>query len=134
MIKLFKFPVPPSTNGLYKNVGKRRARSEAYREYIHECDEWESLNAYAVSVARSAIENINLVSLELEFNLPQEKLFTKKGEVKRYDLSNRIKALEDQLFKMLGRDDSCVFEIKSVKYLSDLNSVNITIRDYKEGL
>jgi Holliday junction resolvase RusA-like endonuclease len=134
MIKLEGFPVPPSTNALYKNVGRRRAKTDEYKEYEFDCEVWYCSNIKAVKRAIKYLGDFPLLTIKLEYNLPKSKLFTKQAKVKKYDLSNRIKALEDQLFRLLERDDSCVFEIHATKYMSDLNNVNITISNYSEGV
>ena len=44
-----------------------------------------------------------------------ENWFTKKGEVKRMDISNREKFLIDSVFDALGIDDKYIFENKMLK-------------------
>ena len=53
--------------------------------------------------------------LHLVINLHRSRLHTKDGRIKRLDVSNRIKILEDALANWLGFDDSQVWHVSATK-------------------
>lgn len=131
MIKLNNFPFPPSTNVLYKNSGRGRVKTHQYKEYEHECEAWEWDN---IDLIRKAIKKVKgkLVTLELEVYAPKSTWYTKAGKPKKIDVTNRVKALEDCLFKMLDIDDCHVFKCTQEKCISDKGKyVDITIKEYE---
>ncbi len=59
--------------------------------------------------------------------------WTKSGKVRRVDLSNRVKFLEDCVCGALGIDDSHVFRIVLEKHDSESERTVIHIRDIESG-
>jgi len=57
---------------------------------------------------------------------------TKKGEVKRKDISNREKFLTDSVFSAIEMDDKFIFEHTMKKIQSDKEKIVITIEALKE--
>jgi len=130
MIELFGFPFPPSTNALYKNAGKRRVKTHDYKEYEYECEAWEYENIKALKKAIKLLRG-ELVELNLKVFAPKSTWYTKAGKPKKIDVTNRVKALEDCLFKMLDIDDCHVFKCTQEKCISDKKYVDIELREYK---
>jgi len=69
--------------------------------------------------------------LHLKFYFTFKDLFTKKNEIKRLDVSNRIKLIEDQLAEHLGIDDRYFFKVTAEKILGDDRSVDAEVIDYE---
>jgi Holliday junction resolvase RusA-like endonuclease len=56
--------------------------------------------------------------LRLSFYITLGKLLTKEQKIKRLDISNRIKPIEDALCAMLSIDDKDFVEVTALKLLS----------------
>ena len=72
---------------------------------------------------RKIVEDNEKLSLELKFFYPWK---TDKGKIRRIDVSNRVKILEDAVSEVLKFDDSRVYEIhvekcsgKDISFFSD---------------
>lgn len=114
------FPLPPSENACYKTVGRGgkvwRAQSQALREYNIEVDEWVYMNKeklrevwdYIGESCRDGADGeieAPILHVETYFCFQPERLYTKRGTVKRLDTSNRIKPTHDALSRVVGLDD-----------------------------
>lgn len=85
---MITIPRPPSTNNLYRNIGRRRARSKAY-------DKWIAHAGRILALQRP--EHVpGPVSIEIKVE--------KRGKA-REDIDNRIKAAVDLLVKHNVIDD-----------------------------
>lgn len=95
---------PPSLNQLYStNRYGKRVLSKVGIDFKTTCDvliRIKNLNSIGL--------RNNKLKLELDFFYPW---LTKKKKIAKADLSNRIKVIEDAIFKALGLDDSLVFVI-----------------------
>lgn len=115
MVLLPNAPIPPSVNAAYCNIPSRgRVASQALREYKRAFASWALLNARLFSQAQTLISQSKF-SLSLIFKLPETTLYTKMGAPKRWDVSNRIKVLEDCVCTKLGIDDKWVFNVSACK-------------------
>lgn len=132
-----KFPFPPSVNEIYRNTKFGRAKSSSYRKYVRECEEWRLSNLREITKLRSAVEKMGKLNVSYLFHIPSEKIFCQskalKGKPKRYDVSNRIKACEDQLFSILKIDDSWVFSFQAAKVAAQESFVEIAISRHQGG-
>ena len=77
------FPMPPSANKLYKNIGRGRARTPEY-------DSWLKARLWDLRVINHISRMRGAVELHYEFLL---------GSSFRGDICNRIKPAEDALVK-----------------------------------
>ena len=133
------FPFPPSTNELYQNAkGKGRVKTSKYRQYCRDVEAFRLKNLRIISEMRELIKTFGLLSVEYQFNIKDKQLFcvskNLEGKPKRYDVTNRVKACEDQVFKILKMDDSFVFKNSEEKIPVNNNQenyVNIIIRQYQ---
>lgn len=130
-IHIKNFPFPPSVNEIYANAGKSRVKSRKYKKYLRDCESWRLANLRLINQCKKTMERLDRLHVEYNFNIPSEKIIctSKKllGKPKMYDVSNRIKAIEDVLFKMLGRDDSYVFSFSAIKNPGDEFGVDVKI-------
>ena len=109
VVTINKFPLPPSANALYSNLGRRRIKSKAYRDYLNEVRLWMLMNQRQLHDARRISMNttpFNFIHIDCRFYMLRTSIFTKDNKPKRNDTSNRIKALHDALSVILGIDDS----------------------------
>ena len=118
--------VPPSTNRLYFTRNGRRRLSDEGKRYKRKI---------AMKVAKEfpcvgPFENSDAFSLTIELHM--EVLTRSKGaknRYKRFDVSNRVKVLEDAICESLGIDDSQVMELRICKmHTTDPERTVVTLR------
>lgn len=113
MIVFEDFPTPPSDNHLYPTFMRAgrliRVPSKEYAQFRKSVESWGILNAQKLKWAQEAIRNFDKLGIEFVFHFEPHRLFTLKGTVKKLDVSNRIKAAQDSISKLLGVDDSIFF-------------------------
>lgn len=113
---LHGLPMPPSVNGIYVNNPKTRGRfkSAAGKAFDSEIEGYRLVHSHTLRQFRRG----TLYRVRLTFFLPLEKLMTKDGAVKKLDVSNRIKPIEDAICKLLDIDDKDIVEVVAYKTLS----------------
>lgn len=108
-VEIKGFPLPPSANELYANIpGRGRIKTEALKSFEAEVHYWSMKNQHLLLPARELCQSIGpgcFIRLHKFFYFRPHKILTKSGEPRKNDTSNRIKALEDVLAKLLGIDD-----------------------------
>jgi Holliday junction resolvase RusA-like endonuclease len=121
MIRIEIPGIPPSINSCFVNGKKQgiRFKSDAYKE-------WEKKVNAVMAKIKSFPVFIGPVSVEIEIYRPD--WLTSKGEARKSDISNRIKTLEDSVFKNLEIDDSWVWDISAKKM--DANEFKSVITIY----
>jgi Holliday junction resolvase RusA-like endonuclease len=62
------------------------------------------------------------LKLELTFHVNRTKIVCKDGRTKRYDTSNRVKAVEDAIFGILDIDDKHVWKVTAEKVVIEGDS------------
>lgn len=107
-------PRPPSTNGLYKNVGRRRAKSKMYEKWIRHAGR------------RLNVQNITPVPGPVNISLYVEK----NGKIKE-DIDNRIKAAIDILVSHKIIDDDHNVQRVSAEW-ADVDGCRIVIEQWQE--
>lgn len=130
MIHFFiNMPMSPSLNHAYKTVGNRRIKSQELCSYQAEMMRWGLTRIKELRKIRALIElsENKKLRLELIFFFPQEKLYTKSGNVKKLDVSNRIKAIEDAFFKLIDIDDRFVFQVVAEKRQAETEKISLQI-------
>jgi len=118
-ITIGKFPIPPTSNLQYAPlVIKGRVRlvpSGRLRAFKKAMANWGLVpkNDFRIKQARlfclECFSKKNYVRADSYFCFPKEDIFYKNGSVVRMDATNRIKALHDEFFTMMGIDDSRIF-------------------------
>jgi len=130
-IELSGLPFPPSVNALY--AGKtRRYKSDKAKDYDKAFDIWLFKNRGAVRSAESLVRELEhnqdiFLELTLDYVIPRKDLYTKKGTVKRIDVTNRIKSLLDKLAEAITIDDNRFFLGRVQFLLGPYKYVNIGI-------
>ena len=143
-IVITNFPMPPSANQLYQNVtfkgGGRRGRSRTpkYNEYIREVNTWaaridKSDLRYAREKIKKLLKEHKTLQVDLVYRMTKFRCYTAKGEIKKKDTFNYIKALHDKLSDILMVDDSYFWDgnIRREVSLNDMEGVDIRIRGRK---
>ena len=120
MITLSGLPVPPTVNSAFFNVpGRGRSKSASYFAFDAEINRWIYSNRTQIFAAKKALQDCRAkqsrLTLSLLFYLHRSRLIAKNGNVKRFDVSNRIKALEDKVSHLLEIDDSFFWKISAEK-------------------
>lgn len=103
-------PRPPSTNGLYKNIARGRARTKAYDKWIREAGQ------------QIILQNPAPVTGPVRLFLSVEK----RGKV-REDIDNRIKACADLLVKHEIIDDDRNVQSVWAEWSHDVEGCRVTI-------
>ncbi len=120
-------PIPPSSNHQYflarrgsktyhvsSEELKRFKKNMQYVPYLD--DSFESNKKLVLQM----VENKQRLEIKALFRFHHYNLYTKSGEFKKMDVSNRLKALHDQLCKLLGIDDSLFFKVSAEKIVCDI--------------
>jgi Holliday junction resolvase RusA-like endonuclease len=112
-LTVINLPFPPSTNGLFFNTGKSRARTQNY-------DSW--IQAAGAEIMRQRPKKVSgPVILTFELQEGQDN--------RRRDVSNRIKAAEDLLVKhgIIEADHDLIVRKVTALWTSDVEGVRVTI-------
>jgi len=123
LFELDNLPFPPSVNGCYKTVimkGKpRRVPSKELKEFKEGIEEYRLQNLRLLAKGHKLLFGKKLYA-EFIFKIQLRRIIKiqKKnfGEVKRFDVSNRIKNIEDGVFEILNIDDSVNWKVSAEKY------------------
>ena len=101
---------PISLNSAYIPVGHGRffprQTTTAYKEAFKDLNKDKE------------IPNFNTLSVSYIYLFPEADMFYKNGRLKRKDISNYIKILEDALMDILNNDDSYVLSLSGHKRIS----------------
>jgi len=120
MIVLGNIPIPPSSNQQYATVKSRhtgkliRTKADCLVTYQKEMYDWGMENLRAIHMVRKTFTGKELCVHSIFF-LHQSRIYTKEGMPKKFDVSNRIKALHDEIAKLTGIDDCWFFYTSEVK-------------------
>lgn len=119
---LTDLPMPPSENHAYATIkikgSLRRIKSKELRVFEAFIEFYRSKHADLINEAKKFIEQHPKLSITTEFYFEESRLFCIDGRIKKLDASNRVKAANDSIAKMLGIDDSRFFESIAIKTIS----------------
>ena len=113
MIKITKWPMPPTQNKLYSSFRGRLVKSKEGREYDAKLDLFKMLYKRKLDVLKKdigslIIEHGKCLKISTIFIFHKSKVIGKKGQMKKLDATNRIKQVHDHLARVLEIDD-CYF-------------------------
>ncbi|MFI5405196.1 MAG: RusA family crossover junction endodeoxyribonuclease [Nitrososphaerales archaeon] len=127
-MELKNIPIPPSVNHMYRTLPNyRRCKTKYLLDFEKDFELWVLLNKEAINTARKEIKDSKYLKLDLRFYLKRPTLFCLNNTVKKMDISNRIKAVEDAVSNLLGIDDSLFFQVSASKEVADKVGVTATI-------
>ena len=120
ILSLKEIPMPPSSNNQYVVARNRLVPSSDLRNYK------KRMEIYGITLQRSLKEDANdlagfvedgkVLHIDRRFYFPRSRLFTKQDKPKKIDVSNRIKAVDDAISKLIGIDDKLFFSATTKKY------------------
>ena len=121
-------PMPPSINDQYMPFGFRcpdgkiRARinpTKYLNKFQKDCEAWSEKNALVVGKARVTAQDMlssgGMLHVTTYAVFPSTQIWKPNGAPYKMDVSNRMKALEDAVAKMLLIDDSYFFKVSAEK-------------------
>jgi len=141
MPALTNIPMPPSTNHLYASIKTRgriiRVKSQEYKSWEKEFFAWSVVyRAQIKAVKEWALEQTSrncTIRLDRYFWFCRSDIVCKDGTPKKLDVTNRIKAIDDAIAKLIGIDDSWYWSgyiSKNEKpFASGENKVDLEFRD-----
>lgn len=111
----YDLPVPPTTNGLYKNVGRRRAKTEAYKD-------WER-DAGLMLRRQGVVAFVGRAELLIEID--------ETASTANADISNRIKAVEDLLVNhgVLRNDSKPYVKTVQATWADGIGACRVTVKE-----
>lgn len=130
MVKLSKFPMPPSVNEMYANnwkAGRGRFKTKEYIAFDNICHLWVLKNQKTISDGKLLLKQAPFLEIDCVFYFPESRILTKKGMPKRLDVDNRVKALLDKVSKIFELDDSSFFRHTYHKLVAVDNYCDLTI-------
>jgi Holliday junction resolvase RusA-like endonuclease len=132
-IQFKEIPVPPTVNSAYRNVpGRGRVASKAYSSWRRAFNYWAMNLGTNIDTAKAVVQTKIAagapLSISLVFVLGKMSLLCRDGRTKKWDVSNRIKLIEDALCGLLEIDDCEVWTIVAGKRVCEnWEGVNATI-------
>lgn len=124
MVALFDhLPIPPSSNNQYILVRRGRKTyhvpSEELKTFKKEMASYAVFNRKAFEfnkgVVGAWVGEGCLLEVKAEMFFEHSRIFCKDGSPKKFDVSNRLKALHDQLALLLDIDDKWFFKVFASK-------------------
>jgi Holliday junction resolvase RusA-like endonuclease len=118
-----KLPIPPSSNHQYF-LAKRGNKtyhipSDDLKKFKKSMSIYPAINGPFFNMNKTGvrrwIEDGLLLEVRVMFFFRYNRIFCKDGKPKKMDVSNRLKALHDQLSHILEIDDSWFFKIYAEK-------------------
>lgn len=105
-----QFPLPPSSNQMYSSVRGRLIKSKEARLFDQRCENWAFQRKSMIEREKSRLEAIRAnkqgFKVTCLFVFSKKRLIGQKGQLKRLDASNRLKACHDAFARIIGIDDS----------------------------
>lgn len=131
-IYLFGIPLPPSVNEQYATILRGnipiRIPSKIAKQYEKIFWQWKLSNSKAVNQARDDIVKWNSpLEIEMYVAITKERMFTKDGRLKSWDVTNRSKSLHDLLASVLGIDDKLFVSTPMQKIVADVCEEQVVV-------
>ena len=127
--------IPPTVNSLYGYNPKIKRRYKEKHAYEFEKEFISYLNLFYSIKKKEFNKKISNkeVFLNVDYQLfcKYDRIYTKKNKIKKFDISNRTKVLEDALFKWIGLDDKYCFKYSHEKISHDFDKIVINIFFYE---
>jgi len=139
-VTLYKLPVPPTGNHQLQPVKMggylRLIKSKQARAYEKLVMRWGIANKKDLptirDVSTSWVNSGLRLRVDLCFHFPRSSLYTKKNEVKKMDVNNRIKSMVDVVSEMIAVDDRHFFShfVEKVETPEDEAYCTATVTPY----
>lgn len=121
MIIIKGFPLPPSSNKLYSAFKGRLVKSKGGREYDVKVDVFKIVYKRKLEAVKNEISKLNTNALKVSciFVFHKNRIIGQKGQVKKLDVTNRVKQVHDNLAKIIEIDDCHFFETPIKKVICE---------------
>lgn len=139
--RLLNLPYPPSTHDQYMPIRMgnvaRVVPTGQLKKFQKDCERYFMDNFLVVGKARQACREWmlkgNMLQVDFYFFAHGTRLWTQHDAPRKYDTSNLVKPVEDELAKLLQVDDSCFFRGSHEKAETMRSDpfVNIMLRPWK---
>jgi Holliday junction resolvase RusA-like endonuclease len=116
--------LPPSVNKLFTTV--RDPHTGVTKRVL--TDKARRIRRLVAALIDRALDPSRLYELHVDIHMA---CYTKKGEVRKVDVSNRVKFIEDCVCEALGIDDSLVFRVVLTKHHSETELTCVEVREYE---
>lgn len=133
---LYGFPIPPTVNKCYpSNKQGRRFKSKDLSQFCNVADIWSLRQKKALKDIyqhfNKLIHNNYWIEVNMYIHVNYNKIYTKKGKLKKIDASNRIKPAHDKLSELIDIDDKYFSVGKSEFILSDKEQIVFILKSSK---
>jgi hypothetical protein len=115
---------------MYASVRGRLIKSIEARKYSASIDRYAMIYFSKIESIKNSIPKNSTVDVHCDFFFHRNRIFGQKGQIKKIDVSNRIKQVHDSISKLINIDDSRFSFISARKYAIDMEmieSVAVTI-------
>lgn len=119
MFILKRIPIPPTSNNLYASVRGRLIKSIEGRKYEASLKLYSIRNFKILDQIKSELKTNDTLKIECFFIFHKSRIISKKGEYKKLDATNRIKALHDVISDMIGIDDKQFISVSCEKVICE---------------
>lgn len=117
--------MPPSVNKMYYS-GRKQNRAwyptKEFKLFKSEMADFYLMNKRQIDKTAEVfgllIGGDSVVDIQRFYYLHRGRIFCKDGRPKRWDVTNRVKALDDALCEILGMDDSIIWKSTEEKILA----------------
>ena len=123
------FPMPPSSNKIYKHFLDRRSKkvrrvsTDSLKQFNVESLRWKLHNKKLCEQAHELFKDEAYIKVVVQVGLHDDHIHTKKGKVRKMDVSNRGKALFDSISKLIDVDDCHFFDVRLIKVKVEKNTI-----------
>jgi len=107
---VYRVPVPPSVNALWRITGRRMYRTKKYTDWLDQC---------AVALANNVKP-----AIDYTFNV---EIIVGRPSKRRMDIDNRAKAVMDMLQHLDIITDDCLANRVTMMWTNDFDDCRITI-------
>jgi len=122
-----EMPLPPSVNNMYSTIYQRgrpiRIPSVELKKFNQDLDRWAFGRTDDLARAMRFFRECAAVGLKFKidrfFFFEYKRIFSQEGNVKIMDASNRVKALDDGVAKVIDIDDKLFFRGSEEKAICD---------------
>lgn len=119
MFILKRIPIPPTSNNLYASVRGRLIKSIEGRKYESALKLYSIRNFKILDKIKSNLKPSDSLRVDCFFIFHKNRIISKKGEYKKLDVTNRIKALHDAISDMVGIDDKQFISVGCEKIICE---------------
>lgn len=120
---------------MYRNLyGVGRVATQELKDYRRACEMFALENHAVMKKLRAMIsgkwKDFEHYKVDYFFVFKRERLYNKQGGIKKLDVANRIKAVQDCLFASIGIDDKSVWASSIEKMCGEVEACHIVMHPH----